>query len=71
MNISHLFRRVGGLCLAVLITATAAAFEGKVDMKMTNGPKDKEGMNMSYRIKGEKMRMEMPVDSSKKNKKRT
>jgi hypothetical protein len=69
MNISHLFRQVGGLCLAVLITATAAAFEGKVDMKMTNGPKDKEGTNMSYRIKGEKMRMEMPVDSSKKNKK--
>jgi hypothetical protein len=70
MNTSHLLRRLGGFCLAVVITASAAAFEGKVDMKLTNGPKDKEGMEMSYRIKGEKMRTEFGgADSSKKKKK--
>ncbi len=72
MKTSRLFRLVGGLCLAVLTAAsTAFAFEGKVDMTLTNGPKDKDPMAMSYRMKGEKMRMEFGgADSSSKKKKK-
>jgi hypothetical protein len=71
MNTSRFFRPLGGLCLALLVTASAIAFEGKVDMKLTAGPKDKEDMEMSYRIKGERMRMEMSdVSSSSKKKKK-
>lgn len=66
MNTSSLFRRLGGFCLAVLLTASATAFEGKVDMKMISGRNGKDVQEMSYRIKGEKMRMEMPASSSKK-----
>jgi len=71
MKTSRLFRLLGGLCLAVLTAAsTAFAFEGKVDMTLTNGPKDKEPMAMSYRIKGEKMRMDFGGESSSKKKKK-
>jgi hypothetical protein len=66
MNTSSLFRRLGGFCLAVLITATATAFEGKVDMKMISGRNGKDVQEMSYRIKGERMRMDMSDVSSKK-----
>jgi hypothetical protein len=66
MNTSSLFRRLGGFCLAVLLTATATAFEGKVDMKMTSGRNGKDVQEISYRIKGERLRMEMPASSSKK-----
>ena len=72
MKTSDLLRRFGGLCLAVLVTASAAAFEGKVDMKMTSGGKEKDAMEMSYRIKGEKMRIDMPAgETSKKKKKKS
>lgn len=73
MNTAHLFRRLGGFFLVVLFTATAAAFEGKVDMKVTAGPKDKDAMEMSYRIKGERMRMDFggAESSSKKKKKKS
>ncbi|ATC64037.1 hypothetical protein CMV30_08790 [Nibricoccus aquaticus] len=72
MKTSRLFRLLGGLCLAVLTAAsTAFAFEGKVDMTLTNGPKDKDPMAMSYRMKGEKMRMDFGgADSSSKKKKK-
>ena len=70
MNTSRLFRRLGGLCLAVIVTASAAAFEGKVDMKLTSGPKDKDAAEMSYRIKGERMRMDFSDASSSKKKKK-
>lgn len=66
MNTTSLFRRLGGFCLTVLLAATATAFEGKVDMKMISGRNGKDVQEMSYRIKGEKMRMEMPASSSKK-----
>ncbi|MGC4072436.1 MAG: DUF4412 domain-containing protein [Nibricoccus sp.] len=71
MNTSSLFRSFGGLCLALLLSAvSASAFEGKVDMTMTSGPKDKEPQAISYRIKGEKIRMEMTAPSSGKKKKK-
>ena len=71
MKTSRLFRLLGGLCLAALTTAsTAFAFEGKVDMTLTNGPKDKDPMSMSYRIKDQKMRTEFGGESSSKKKKK-
>ena len=70
MNASRLFRQFGGLCLAVIVTASAAAFEGKVDMKITGGPKDKDAAEMSYRIKGERMRMDLSDASSSSKKKK-
>jgi len=70
MNISSLLRRVGGLCLTIGLVATASAFEGKVDMTLTSGPKDKDAMSMSYRIKGDKMRMELGDASTSKKKKK-
>ena len=66
MNTSSLLRRFGGFCLAVIVTASASAFEGKVDMKMTSGSKGKDTQEMSYRIKGERMRMEIPASTSGK-----
>jgi Domain of unknown function (DUF4412) len=74
MKTSLIFRRLGGLCLAVLATvSTAFAFEGKVDMKMTNDGKEKDAVQMSYRIKDEKMRIDMgdvAIGSAKKKKKK-
>ena len=70
MNTSSLFRRFGAFCLVAIITASASAFEGKVDMKMTSGSKGKDTQELSYRIKDERMRMEMPASASGKKKKK-
>jgi hypothetical protein len=67
---NHTLRRLGGFCFAAFLAVSSAfAFEGKVDMKMTSGSNGKDAMEMSYRIKGDKMRIEIPADSSNKKKK--
>lgn len=76
MKTSRLFCRLGVLVLAAVSSVTSLlAFEGKVDIKTTEGegPKAKELSTMSYRMKGEKMRMDFgnPDSGSKKKKKRS
>ncbi len=61
--ITSLRRLFVGLTLAVVAAASAAAFEGKVNMKMTSG---KDTMPMTYYIKDTKMRVEFAVPADKK-----
>ena len=70
MKTSPLLRSLGGLCLAIFITAAASAFEGKVDMKMTSNGNEKDATSMSYRIKDTKMRIDMSDVSSSSSKKK-
>ncbi len=43
---------------------TASAFEGQVDMQITNPQKKNEAMVMHYTLKGQKLRFDMPTQAS-------
>jgi len=56
----QLFRVLLASALLVPAALSAAAFEGKVTMKMSASAKDKDPREIIYSIKGEKIRMEFP-----------
>jgi hypothetical protein len=64
---ASLFRFASACILAFATAATASAFEGKVEMKMTSS-RGEGDMPMTYFLKGKHMRIEMQAPPDKHNK---
>lgn len=61
MKTVHFLSFIAATLLGVVGPQTASAFEGRIDMQITNPEKNNEAIVMHYAVKGQKVRIDVPM----------
>lgn len=67
MKPARLLSFIAATLLGVVGSQSASAFEGRLDMQITNPEKNNESIVMHYAVKGQKVRIDLPMQGHGRN----